>query len=85
MFNYSVTGITAPPGVFHTVRLKHKAAPGQTLTYKESGKIYRVLHSEQARSGSFGEVRVVEVGKIELTDDDRDFLRQCGISWDDLM
>lgn len=78
MFNYSVVGLTEPSGVFHTVRLPRRAAPGQTLTYEDSGKMYRVLESKESVHGGFGEVWVLEIP--ELTDEDRHFLKQCGIS-----
>jgi len=76
MFNYSIIGITEPPDVFHTVRLPYKAAPGQTLTYEDSGERYRVLESKEGLDGGFGQIRVIR----ELTDEDQDFLKSCGIS-----
>jgi hypothetical protein len=38
--NYWVVGLPPQqPAVMHSVRLKHEAAPGQTLTYEESGEV----------------------------------------------
>lgn len=67
MFNYSVIGIKEPAGVFHTARLPLKAETGQTLTYEESGKTYRVFSCREGQSGSFGDLRLIEVPSANNT------------------
>lgn len=87
MYDYWLFGIKQPTNVAHSAHLPQPAVPGHTLTFEAIGDTYRVLASKEGHAGTYG-VLLLEIvnspRRFELTDADKEFLRQCGISSGDI-
>jgi len=60
-YNYWIFGLRNQSSErSHSVRLKHQAAVGHTLTYNDDGVIYNIVDCQESMSDFWGTLRVVQ-------------------------